>query len=251
MCYHWLMTIFGKSKVWISPKLQQFIDQGHRKISRATGLMVNEIAWDMRGEMISAIDRHMIVRKPAFVKSSFYRKPARIGSSNPVAVVGSIHKGGFHGWQAQQFGTRVQRDRVPTLVSRRKNKRKVVTRGVRFLPGRDFPTATEIVGRSDANAVIALMRILARRGDKRPFIIGKNEHPRFRGGLYQMRGRKDRRHMKARLELLQSFEGHKDQPRPVDWVGSAWKAYWRTHSARAEFRKAMNKVGLRDALRGF
>lgn len=240
-------------KVWVSPDMKAFIREAPRKFSRAAGLMVNQVAWEMRGEMETSIGRVLMVRRPAFVRRHLWTQRARVGPPNPVALVGSIgsRDGSFDGWRAQQFGDKVDRNRVPTLLARGRSKRKVVRKAARLMRGRDIPTTGEIVGKSSPGAVIAMMRILARRGDRRPFLILPGEHPRFRGGLYQMRGRKDRRHRKARLELLQSLESPNEQPRRVDWVNPAWKAYQAGHSARAEWRKAINRVGLRDALRGF
>ncbi len=224
--------------------------QGPKKFQRAMGLMVNEAAFAFRDEMFDSLKTRLMVRRPAFVKRHLWVTRARIGGPSPVAVVGSTRSrdGSFEGWAAQQFGEDVDRKRVPTLLARGRNKRRVVRKGARLVKGRDLPTAAEIAGKSTPGAVVAMMRILARRGDRRPFIIFPGEHPRFRGGLYQMRGRKDRRDRKARLEMLQNFESPNEQPKRVNWVNPAWKAYKRKHTARAEFRKAMNRVGLRDAL---
>ena len=233
-----------------NPALEAFVRQAPAKFARALSLMVNQAAWDMRGEMESSIGRLMMVRRPSWVRRNLWVSKARVGSREPVAVVGSVRRGDkFEGWRAQQFGSPADRGRVPTLIARSKSKRKVVRAAARLMHGRDIPTTGEIVGTSSPGAVIAMMRILARRGDRRPFLIFPGEHPRFRGGLYQMRGRMDKRGRKQRIELLQSLESPNEQPRRIDWVNPAWRAYQASHTARSEFRKAMNKVNFRDALR--
>ena len=240
-------------RVWQSPQLKAFLRRAPRLFSRAAGLMVNQVAWDMRGEMEGSLTRLLMIRRPGFVRRQLWAQKARVGSSSPVALVGSTRTrdGKFDGWRAQQFGSKVDRTRVPTLVARGGSKRRVMQRRARLLAGRDFPDSREIVGKSSPGAVIAMMRILARRGDRRPFVVYPGEHPRFRGGLYEMRGRKDRRHRKARLRMLQDFGSKNEQPERVDWVNPAWRAYQSSHSARAEWRKAVNRVGLRDVLRVF
>jgi hypothetical protein len=119
----------------------------------------------------------------------------------------------------------------------------------RLKKGRDIPTAAKIAGKSSPGGVIAMMRILARRGDKRPFLIHQDEHPKFVGGLYEMRGRKDRRDKKAQIRLLQRFDSDNAQPSRMDWVNPAWRAYQKSRSIAGEWRKAFNMVGWQDVMR--
>lgn len=212
------------------------------------GMVVNNVAFDMRDEMIKSIGRLMTIRQKGFIRAHMLVDKARPGP-NPVAEVGSIRRGKFEGFAAQQFGEPVDRSRVPTLVARRGDKKKVMSKASRLGPGKDIPTAKGIVGKSSPGAVIAMMRILARRGDKRPFLILQGEHPKFAGGLYEMGGRKDKRDKRARIRMLQSFENPNTQPAPLDWVNPAWKAYQASKSIAGEWRKAWNMVGWRDVMR--
>lgn len=234
---------------WVSPELKAFQRQFPSKLARAMGLVVNGVAFDMRDEMQASISTLMMVRSPSFVKRHLWVQKARSGSSSPVAEVGSIRRGKFEGWAAQQFGQEAERTRVPTLAARGGAQRRVVKRSSRLMPGKDVPTAREIVGRSDANAVIALMRILARRGDRRPFLIFPGEHPALPGGLYEMRGRRDRRNKKAQLRMLQALDSSNAQPKRIDWVNPAWRSYQKSKSIMGEWRKAWNMVGWQDVMR--
>jgi hypothetical protein len=243
------MSNLFKARVWVSPELKAFQREFPRKLSRAMGLVVNGVAFDMRGEMEKSISTLMMVRSPSFVKRHLWVSKARVGSSSPVAEVGSIKRGKFEGWAAQQFGSPATRTRVPTLVARGGAERKVVKRGARLMPGKDFPSAREIVGKSSAGAVVAMMRILARNGDRRPFLIFPNEHPKIPGGLYEMRGRMDKGGKKSKLRMLQALESDNAQPRRVDWVNPAWRAYQASRSIAGEWRKAWNMVGWQDVMR--
>jgi hypothetical protein len=238
-----------KFQVTPSPELKAFGREFPRKVARATGIVVNAVAFDMRDEMESSIDRLMTVRSKSFVKRHLWVSKARSGSSRPVAEVGSIKRGKFEGWAGQQFGQDVERERVPTLMARSGTKAKAMKRSARLMKGKDVPTAKEIAGKSGPGSVIAMMRILARRGDRRPFLIFPSEHPRFKGGLYEMRGRKDKGGRKAKLLMLQGLENPNTQPRKLDWVNPAWQAYQRTKSIAGEWRKAFNLVGWQDVMR--
>lgn len=240
-----------KHRVWVSPEAKAFLRQSHHKFRRVGGLMVNDAAFQLREELFRSLEARLMFRRPGFVRRQLRVAKAAIGRSNPVAVVGSVYSDNrkFEGWRAQQFGAKADRTRVPTLLARGGAKQRVMQKRARLVKGRDIPTAQEVVGKSSPGAVIALMRILARRGDRRPFIIFPGEHPSFRGGLYELRGRKDKRDRKARLRLLQSFESSRTQPRRIDWVNPAWRAFQRSASPRAMFRKAMNKVNFWDAIK--
>jgi hypothetical protein len=243
------MSDLFKARVWVSPELKAFQRQFPGKVARAMGLVVNAAAFGMRDEMETSIGKLMMVRSPSFVKRHLWVSKARVGSSSPVAEVGSIRRGKFEGWASQQFGVDATRTRVPTLVSRGGAERKVVRRGARLLKGKDVPSAREIVGKSSPGAVVAMMRILARRGDRRPFLIFPDEHPKIPGGLYEMRGRKDRRDKKTKLKMLQALESSKTQPARLDWVNPAWRAYQASRSIVGEWRKAWNMVGWQDVMR--
>ncbi len=233
---------------WVSPELKAFQRQFPQKLSRAMGIVVNGVAFDMRLEMIESIGRLMTVRNKGFVKMNMVVEKARSGSSSPVAEVGSIRRGKFEGWAAQQFGEPVDRTRVPTLVARGGSERRVMRDIARLKRGRDIPTAREIVGRSNAGAVIAMMRILARKNDRRPFLIFPNEHPKFVGGLYEQFGRRDKRGKRAGIRLLQRLEADNAQPSRMDWLNPAWIAYQKKTSIANEWRKAWNLVGWRDVM---
>lgn len=243
------MSNLFRARVWVSPELKAFQAQFPRKVARAMGMVVNGVAFDMKTEMEKSIGTLMMIRSPSFVKRHLWVSKARVGSHSPVAEVGSIKRGKFEGWAAQQFGQDATRTRVPTLVARGGSERKIVRRGGRFYPGKDIPTAREIVGKSSPGAVIAMMRILARRADRRPFLIFPGEHPKIPGGLYEMRGRRDRRDKKAKLRMVQSLESSHTQPRRVDWVNPAWRAYQASKSIANEWRKAFNLVGWQDTMR--
>jgi hypothetical protein len=238
-----------KFAVTPSPELKAFGREFPRKVAQAMGLVVNSVAFDMRDEMELSIGRLMTVRSKSFVKRHLWVSKARSGGRSPVAEVGSIRRGKFEGWAGQQFGSDVDRERVPTLMSRGGTKTKSMKRSARLLKGKDIPTAREIAGKSGPGSVIAMMRILARRGDRRPFLIFPGEHPSFKGGLYEMRGRKDKGGRKAKLSMLQGLENPNTQPRRLDWVNPAWQAYQRTKSIAGAWVKAFNLVGWRDVMR--
>lgn len=230
-------------RVWISPELKAFQREFPRKLARSIGQVVNGVAFSMRTEMEASIASRMTVRSPSFVKRHLWVQKARVGGPSPMAVVGSIKRGKFEGWASQQLGQEAERTRVPTLRSRGGAHRRVVKRGARLMPGKDVPTSREIVGRSSPGAVVAVMRILARRGDRRPFLIFPNEHPKLPGGLYEMRGRMDKGGKKSKLQMLQALESNKTQPARVDWVNPAWKAYQASGALKGEWRKAFAAVG--------
>lgn len=232
-----------------SPELRAFQREWPRKLAQAMGIVVNSVAFDMRDEMELSIGRLMTVRSKSFVKRHLWVQKARTGGRSPVAEVGSIRRGKFEGWAGQQFGHDVERTRVPTLMSRGGTKTKSMKSASRLMKGRDIPTAREIAGKSGPGSVIAMMRILARRGDRRPFLIFPGEHPNFAGGLYEMRGRKDKRGRKAKLSMLQGLENPNTQPRRVDWVNPAWQAYQRSKSIAGAWVRAFNLVGWRDVMR--
>ena len=234
---------------WVSPELEAFQREFPRKLTRAMVLVVNNVAFGLREDMQASIGELLMVRSPSFVRRHLLVSKARSGSLSPVAEVGSIRRGKFEGWAAQQFGAPVERERVPTLAARGGAQRRVMRSRARLMPGKDIPTAREIVGRSDANAVIALMRILARRGDRRPFLVFPGENPKIPGGLYEMRGRRDRRYYKPQLRMLQALDDSHAQPKRVDWVNHAWTKWQSTRSIAGEWVKAWNLVGWQDVMK--
>lgn len=229
--------------------LEKLIRDGPRTFQRVANQTVNSVAFGTRDEIISTMDKVFDIRQQSFVKASMRVRTLRLSRVSGYAEVGSVALKRSDGWQAQQLGTKAVRERVATLRGRRGSRQRKIVGPARLRKNVEFLDSNRTGSGGGRRGVVRMLSQLQARKYKRPFIIHAKQHPKFQGGLYRIRGRKDPQTGLRKLQLLQGFENPNTQPRRVKWITMAWAQYVRKTSIRAVYRKAANLVGFRGALR--
>ena len=197
---------------------------------RATMLnMVNGFAIGTRKASLKIIESKMVVRNARFVQGRV--QVQRATTARPSAEVGSVRAPRFDGWAEQELGKDTDRTRVFALMARGGNYHKQARPQARLKPGANFIKPEDYDGKTNRFRTMAMLADIRRKKLRRPFIIKK--HNKFKSGLYKLVG--------GKIEQLQQFKTTK-QPRRVKWMSGGVKDYFRTHSMRDQWAKAVNYI---------
>ncbi len=136
--------------------------------------------------------------------------------NNLKSEVGSIKRQRFTGWKEQEKGTRPERTRSITRFARGSKNRKLRA-GFRMKSGAGFLDSDDLNIQGSGDRTAVMLQILARRKERKPFII-KNSRT-FRSGLYVLRRKKAKR--------IQTFKQTKKIKR-VSWLEGGRREFFRT-----------------------
>lgn len=195
-------------------------------IQRASAMLLNEYAFEVRRGAVKHIDRLMIVRNARFVDSRM--RVTKAGYNTPInqqrSVTGSVASPRFTGWTEQEGGP-TRRTHYATLAGRGGNKQKQIRPVVRFKPGTDildrddYPTPDG--GRTNVGGYFAIMRRLK---ENRMMRIGKVVYKRNRNKIQP-------------VQIL-----GKKPPKRVAWMKQARAIYFRTHNPQTTWAKVVSRV---------
>jgi len=180
-----------------------------RKLPRATGNILNTLAFETRTNALDILNDRLIIRRPGFARRQMRVDKARTSAaiSSQRATVGSVALGKFTGWAEQEHGKRGNRTHFATVAGRRGSKKNVVP--PRFRLNKDYPEQ----GSTRLGAFLAMME---RRKGRKPFVM--------KGGLFKFVG-------KRKIKMLQSFEKPKKTKR-LAWMTLARRATIASNPAR-------------------
>ena len=191
-------------------RLTLFMKRAPFEFRRTTAGVINTIAFQAKKEIVKEIGRTMEVRSPKFVSSSVIVQPTRIRSiSKQEAIVASIKRRGFSGWEEQETGKANEKKKVITQAARTGGsfKKKVAFRS-RMRLGAGFESESDVKGKTRANRVARLIKRSKKK--KRAFILSKKGSTD--AGLYRFKGNK--------LLRLQTFD-KKTTPKRNRWMTQA------------------------------
>jgi hypothetical protein len=203
------------------PSFTKFLLQSPKKVSAATGMVLNGLAFETQKDAKKIIKKEMTVRSAFALRQIQVTKSKFKGDPNILfSLVGSVKKKRFTGWAEQEHGTKT--DRHGATIAARGSKAKPIKRGARlakpYFTPRRFPksqSASARIGRSRRGGnwrIPAMLRILRRMGYSQPFLIV----PGYRGipaGLYKIDPADEQR-----LIQLQSLAPKRQQPRSILWM---------------------------------
>jgi hypothetical protein len=156
--------------------------------------------------------------------------------------MGTTTRDRFSGWIEQETGKKTDRKRNISLKGGRggniKNK---LAQPLRLQPGRELPDTYEEIGSTGPNAVIGMLRSLARRQYRGTFLIHAGQHPKFPAGVYKMKGRRKKNMMKP-VSMIQMTHPKRVQPRKNKWLTKALRKFKAGFRAQQEWNKACRWV---------
>ena len=212
-------------------------------------MMMNNMAFAVRKEVLEYIPRVMIVRNKRFLSSTIRVDKARSGTD--VAILYQQSRARYGGLREQEFGGVMGRQSA-TMAARGKNKSKQMQKKSRLMPGKILsPDDITITGqKSDAHKAYVFLLMLQRKTamighHKGAFIFPKTKG--FKGGLMKLgklakrkqdiRRRKDTRSRK--VVTLQTFDKGKKRVKRSKWMKPSIDKYLRRADATLEWRKVM------------
>lgn len=157
-------------------RLTLFMKRAPFEFRRTTAGAINTIAFQAKKEIVKEIGRTMEVRSPKFVSSSVIVQPTRIRSiSKQEAIVASIKRRGFSGWEEQETGKANEKKKVITQAARTGGSfSKKVRMKARMRPGRKFKTLRDFKSkkaRTKGQMAFAMLKDTRTGKSKEPFAI--------------------------------------------------------------------------------
>lgn len=201
-----------------------------KQFLRGSASMLNDLAFGLKPVAYKQLDKDMVIRNPRFVSGSIRIKRAdpRDSLDRQESIVGSIFRGKFSGWEEQEFGTRANKSRTHSLLSRGGTETGQVRRGTRLRQGANFPTPRDYPGKNSNHRAIVMMIILNRERYRKPFVI--IGHRSISDGLYQWAS-------KGKLAQLQEFKSEGIRPKRTRWMSKARKAFLSSVNIKALWTK--------------
>jgi hypothetical protein len=227
--------------------LRKWTQKAPRQFSRATGMMLTNMAFEAKDEIGNWLDKNMTLRKPKFIRSSI-----RVQKSHtfpPIAsqksVVGSVQRPRFGGLEEQETGKKTARKRVATLAGRSGSRRKQIRGSYRLK--RPLVNVSNFPARGGANSrVRAGLAVLdSKRKYAKPFII--TGHSKLPPGVYRFFGGRNEKGQR-KIQLLQGFDPPNRQPRRNKWMTMAIRQYMRRVNLTRMWIKIARRV-VRQSLR--
>lgn len=176
-------------------EFSKFYNKAPSRARKASARMLSKFAFGTRNEAIIEINRTMSVRNKRFVARGMRFQNARpTNIDNQFSVAGSISGNRFSGWKENYEGSRDNRTRTHSLLSRSGSWKKKIKPSVRMKPARDFLSISdfskETSRSSNPNAVfLALMK----KKKKNKAFIMKKRYKGLKKGVYKYTGRKLKR----------------------------------------------------------
>lgn len=173
-------------------KLERFFKKAPELIKPATANLLTSLAFKTREYDIENISRGMTVRNKKFIESSLRIKKATPGNiDRQQALVYSVVRGKFTGWEEQETGKQIPRP-TTTREARGGNKRAVMRPRYRLKTSNKFYKPTQFEGKTLQRKFYFMMRVMGSRGGGE-FILSQ-KIPTKRGalgrGLYSFTGHK-------------------------------------------------------------
>jgi len=213
--------------------LQKFYKRAPRQFARASAGMINNLAFQARGEAIENIDDQMIIRNQRFINSRIKVQRARSGAiSTQKATVGSVTADRFSGWIEQETGQAPEMTRSFSVVSRRGQRGNKVVVAARLRSASTFPTVDDynIKAKDDDHRTMIFIKIMQRDQPRKPFVL-KDKYKRFGIGIYKVLKR-------GRIKKLQSFDAP-PTPKVRRWMEPAYKSVMTKQNIREQWARSI------------
>lgn len=219
-------------------ELDKFFMQSPRKAARASGMVLNTMAFKARVFIGAHMSDYMTVRNASFIDKSmrFTKNKEWRDISRQFSTVGSIALGNTSGWTEQAHGASTKRNKTFQQTARGRSRKGVVRRKWRA----DKPPlkASSIGGRgaSSKNQLhreIAFVAWIKRENIKEHFVLFRKHKP----GLFYLRRKK--------VVRLSSFK--RVQPKKVDWIGKSTDKFLRWFDLQKAWADALDRTLIKPA----
>lgn len=236
--------------------------EGMRKnvLHVAHRMMMNNMAFGVRAEVLERIPKIMVVRNKRFLATTILVDKARSHKDN--ALLYQAKRTRYGGLREQEFGGVMGRQ-VATLAARGKNKTKRMQTKSRLMPGKILsPDDITVTGeKSDQHRAYVFLLMLQRKTamighHKGAFIFPKTRGFK-KGGLMKL-GKLATRRQESRVRkktkarkiiTLQRFEKGQKRVKRMRWMRPSIDNYLRRADPAMEWRKIMRLLISRNKLR--
>jgi hypothetical protein len=156
-------------------KLIRFAKKAPTHFRRASKDVLNDLAFSTMKINKDQIKRTMTVRNNSFVNSSFRVDKARTSSSISLqeAIVGSIRRDQFSGWDEQELGKPTDRERKASIRARGGSKAGRVKPKFRMKSGRRFKRPQQFKGRNFPFKFRTMLRVFDTRKRRELFYMDR------------------------------------------------------------------------------
>ena len=212
-----------------------------KQFARASGTLLNNLAFGARASMLEEIDRGMVVRNKRFVASKIrvHKSHTRQPISSQEAIVGSVDGPRFSGWVEQELGKKTDRTRVFSMLARRGSAFRPAQPSARLKPSNDFPTPDDYPGLDENHRAVVMLQSLGRQNYRKPFVI--KGHRRIKPGVYRFGGGK---RGKKQIHVLQQFKAKTVQPRRFRWLSLGYMGYMRRVHLGREWSRVITRINI-------
>lgn len=221
---------------------KKMMKKNPRLFSNAAVNVLNSHAFGTRKLALRNINRGMIVRNQAFVKSSMRVDKARkrFPFTGAQSEVGSIKRDRFTGWEEQETGKADRRKHYAKETARSNSRQKRVGKGFRLNQTSKFPQPSDFKGKVLAARANKMLHVLSRAGFTKPFLLKgfKSRGGRMLpAGVWKFgRGK----HPNKRLILLQRFKPPK-KGKITKWMSKAAAEYGSRVNLRTLWGRAIGR----------
>lgn len=193
-------------------RLKKAYKQYPKEFARASCNVLNSQAFYMKQHTIpTELDRTMTIRSKAFVNSSIRYDKARPRTdiSSQQAIVGSIFRDRFTGWQEQQLGTKSDRKHVPTTMARGGSWSKTQVQSRRLKP------TNTLRKRPNNQSIPQFLQIMSKMYKGEMFYLDQ-DYKKMEKGIYII--------IKDKIHKIHDLSPKTTQPKPDHWMTRAIKA---------------------------
>ena len=197
-------------------RLYKTFQKAPKKAAKASGLVLNTMAYQSRGFVQGYLQRNMIIRNQGLLKSSVIYNKNKVWNKieGQYSEVGSRERERFSGWTEQITGQTAKRERTFSKYARTGSRRSGRV-AKRFRTNQNFITPHDMEGSfsGDHQRAVALIMWTRRNKYRNPFLL--YGHRTIEPGIFYWKGRKLRR--------LQHFKRFKAER--LNWMKGSIAGY--------------------------
>lgn len=200
----------------------KFYDKAPGKARKSTARLLSKFAFGTRNQALIEIKKSMNIRNERFVARNLRfkgAKPTNIDAQSSGA--GSIETRGFTGWIENAKGSRDNRTRSQTLLSRGNNWNKKIKGPNRMKPGNNFIDVGDFKLPDGKQKMPAFFAKIKRKHKNKPFVI-KRKYKTMPKGLYVYKRRK--------IQKLQDFNPKTKIIKKNPWLRRARRNFFANNS---------------------
>jgi len=217
-------------------ELEKFFRKSPRLAAKATGMVLNNMAFESMPSIRDVIKKNMTIRNKSLIRAAIRVNKNREWRdiSRQVSEVGSVEKPRFTGWEEQVTGRQAKRERTFAYAARTGARRGGTVRK-KFRAKRNFLRPHDLgvgsTGAQSSHHLAAVMLIWTRRNKwKEPFML--YGHRKIESGIFYWKGKKLKR-----LHHFKKFEVER-----LQWMAMAMDGYLKEANLQTMWAKVLDRM---------